>query len=734
MSRPAISESYFQTELAKRARSDKFAAPILGDALEKKLEYLSADQLRVVEAAYSYADQAHRGQQRRTGHDYITHPLAVAGILASFHMDAETICAGLLHDVLEDTVVNRNTLSQAFGEQVASIVDGVSKLSHAVDNKTDAQAQNFHKMALAMARDLRVIIVKLADRLHNMRTIGALERNALKRIARETLDLFVPIASRLGIYIVKEELENLAFEALYPLRADRLQRLVATHNNRHRAALEDFAKSIHDRLADADVDAEVNIADKNVYGIYSALKTHEKTFEDIMAVDGLNVVVKDVDECYRTLGLVHSLYKPKLRTFKDYIAIPKANGYQSLHTTVVGPKTQSVQLRIRSQQMDDVAQYGFVEGFRRSKRDGRKRDESTDNGVASTDAREWIKTLLSLQEGGDAVEFLENLKTDLFPDQVYVFTPEGDILTLPIGACVIDFAYAVHTDVGNECVACRVDGEVASLSTVLESGQTVTIIRANTARPDPNWLNHVSTAKARSAIRDRLAILERKEAVLLGENLLNRSLGNANVSMDDLDFRRIRRVFKHFQVRKINDLLEEIGKGNLMAYQVAEKLLDADDADHDISSIEHGGPIVVRGRDGTAVRYGHCCGPVPGDEVVGHISQGDGLVIHRTLCGNVKHIEAKSSLVPVHWTDNTQEEFFTRLRINVTPHRGVIASLAATANALGAGIDTLHIAEQTSEHSTVFMHIYVRDLKHVRRVMKALLAKEDTQSVQRFTN
>lgn len=730
MSRPAISESYFQTELAKRARSDQFAAPILGDALQKKLDYLTADQFHAVEQAYAYADHAHQGQQRRTGHDYITHPLAVAGILASFRMDSETICAGLLHDVLEDTQVNRKTLTHTFGEQVASIVDGVSKLSHAFESQSEAQAQNFHKMALAMARDLRVIVVKLADRLHNMRTIGALERGALKRIARETLDLFVPIANRLGIYVVKEELEKLAFEALYPLRSDRLQRLVATHAKRYRASIEELRKSLHARLADAGVAADVTYEDKNVYDIYSTLRAREKTFDDIMDVHGFRVVVKDVDECYRTLGIVHSLYKPKLRSFKDYIAIPKSNGYQSLHTTVVGPKAQSVQLRIRSSRMDDVANYGFVAGFRQAE----VGDAHEDNGEDSNDAREWIKTLLSLQEAGDAVEFLENLKTDLFPDQVYVFTPEGKILTLPSGSCVLDFAYAVHTDVGNECVACRVDGEIASLSTHLESGQTVTIIRANTARPDPNWLNHVRTAKARSAIRARLAILERKEAVLLGQNLLNRSLGNVNVSMDDLDFRRIRRVFKHFQVRKIDDLLEEIGKGNLMAYQVAEKLLDADDADHDLSSIEHGGPIVVRGRDGAAVRYGHCCGPVPGDRVVGHISQGDGLVIHRAFCGNVKNIEAKSSLVPVHWTDNTDEEFFTRLRINVTPHRGVIASLAATANALGAGIDTVQISEETSEHSTVFMHIVVRDLKHVRRVMKALLAMEDTQSVQRFTN
>lgn len=728
MSPPATSESYFQTELEKRARRDELAAPLLGSELDRRLNYLTPTQIGLVARAYEYAEKAHSGQRRRTGHSYITHPLAVANILASFKLDPETICAALLHDVLEDTSVSKTSLSKVFGKRIAEIVDGVSKLSHLVDSHVEAQAMNFYKMTLSMSRDIRVILVKLADRLHNMRTIGVMTRDSRKRIARETLDLFVPLANRLGIYVIKQELERLSFEALYPLRSDRLQRLVA----RVRRVVKDQIKSVHRKLesgfAEAGIPARIEYVETELYSIYRSLRDHESTFDTFMDTYTYRVVVDSTDDCYRALGLAHNLYKPKIREFKDFIAIPKLNGYQSLHVTLVGPSAKSIKLLIRSNTMDEIANYGLVAGWieHEGKETISSEQESTTSGV-----HEWISNLLNLQDRGDAVQFIENLKTDLFPDEVYVFTPQGDILALPLGSCAVDFAYAVHTDVGNQCVACRIDGQIAPLSSILESGQTVSIVRAAAAHPDPVWLNFVQTAKARSAIRDQLRSRGQDESVVLGKILLNRSLANANTSLEQLDFRRLRKVFREFKVKKRSELFEEVGRGNLLAYQVAQRLLEADVADHDTSNIEHGAPIYVQGGEHMGVRYGRCCGPVPGDDIVGHISQGEGLVVHRANCVNVKSIESKSTIMPVHWTDNPSGEFLARIRMEVEPHLGILASLAEAVNSLGAGISMLNVSERTPELSIVQMNVSVRNLKHLRGILRSLNARSDTSSVHR---
>ncbi len=728
---PATSESYFQSQLEKRARRDEHAAPLLGSELNRRLSYLTPSQIGLVEDAYEYADKAHSGQRRRTGHSYITHPLAVANILASMELDPETICAALLHDVLEDTRVSKSALESVFGERIAEIVDGVSKLSHLVDSHAEAQAHNFYKMTLSMSRDVRVILVKLADRLHNMRTIGVMTRESRKRIAKETLDLFVPLANRLGIYVIKQELERLAFEALYPLRADRLQRLVRRVRNSSGEVIADVQERLETSFADAGIEAEIEYIETELYSIYRSMRDHEKDFEAFMNTITYRVIVNSTDDCYRALGLAHGIYRPKVRDFRDYIAIPKVNGYQSLHVTLVEPRGKSIKLLVRSGNMDEVASYGFIAGWIKHDSDGhnKKSGETVESSV-----HEWISNLLSLQDRGDALQFLDNLKADLFPNEVYVFTPAGDILSLPVGSCAVDFAYAIHTDVGNQCVACRIDGEVEPLSTVLESGQTVSIVQAAAAQPDPVWLNFVQSPKARSAIREQLKSRGRDETVVLGKTLLNRSLANSNTSLDQLDFRRLRKVFREFEVRKRAELFEEVGRGNLLAYQVAQRLLDADVADHDTANIEHGAPIYVHGGEHMGVRYGRCCGPVPGDDIVGHISQGEGLVVHRSQCGNIKSTQSKHMLMPVTWTDNPQGEFETRLRIDIEPHIGVLASLAEAVNSLGAGISLLDVTERTPQHSTVHMNVAVTNLRHLRRVMRSLNARPDTSGVQRQSN
>jgi RelA/SpoT family (p)ppGpp synthetase len=471
------SESYFASRLAEAARLDLNAAPTTLESLVTTLhEYLNEREIAQVVRAHRYADSAHTGQYRRTGHPYITHPLAVAGILAQMRMDHQTLMAALLHDVMEDTSVAKSTLGHRFGQPVAEIVDGVSKLTTIFKSRAEAQAQNFQKMAMAMAKDIRVIMVKIADRLHNMRTIGVMSREQRKRIARETLDYYAPIANRLGMYTIKTEFEELGFVALFPLRADRIRRAVEDARGHRKALMDELGASIRDALGRDEIPANVTGREKPLYSIYQKMKSQHKSFREIMDVFGFRIIVDDEDACYRTLGVVHNLYKPVAGRFKDYIAIPKINGYQSLHTTLFGMHGVPIEVQIRTGQMDEVAEHGIA-GHRLYK----SHEDDTHSGHRT---RRWVRDVMELQQrAGDPLEFIESLKVDLFPDDVYVFTPKGDILELPRGACPVDFAYAVHTDIGNRCVACRIDRTLAPLSQQLESGQSVEIITSEDARP-----------------------------------------------------------------------------------------------------------------------------------------------------------------------------------------------------------------------------------------------------------
>ena len=728
MTQLATFESYFQTRLAAAASEDAVAAPATFETLEESLSrYLSDPQVRRVRRAYEFARHAHEGQKRRTGHHYITHPLAVASILAEMRMDHRSIAAALLHDVIEDTGATKQKLETIFGREITQIVDGVSKLATIFKTNEQAQAENFQKMAMATANDLRVILVKLADRLHNMRTLGVMPLEKRRRIARETLDLYAPIANRLGMHNLRVELEELGFESLYPLRADRLRRAVAAARGNRKAPMDELARSIEGALRREGINATVLSREKHLYSIYLKMKTQRKSFAEIMDVFGVRIIVDQVDACYRALGVVHNLYKPVLGRFKDYVAIPKANGYQSLHTTLFGMHGVTIETQIRTRQMDSVADHGIAghwlyKSGKASFKGGQAR------------ARQWVKGVLDLQQrAGDSVEFIENLKIDLFPDEVYVFTPKGQILELPRGACAIDFAYAVHTDIGNHCVACRVDRSLAPLSRQLESGQTVEIITNDYARPSPDWLTFTVSGRARSAIRQALKSQQRSESIVLGRRLLNRSLANANTSIKDLDFRRLRKVFRDFGVRRLDDLLAEIGLGNRMAYVVAQRLLAADNADYEPVDIDKGGPVAIRGGEGLVIDYGRCCGPVPGDAVIGHVTPGRGLVVHVETCHNLEEVRRKNpnEIIPARWAESTTGEFDTMLLLTINRRKGAIAEVAASVNDSGAGINNIKVDERNAELSSVTVDLSVSDQPHLTRVMQRLQAITTVQSVRR---
>src|SRR5690554_4922241 len=519
--------------------------------------YLAADQVNLVRRAYYYAEQAHDGQRRRSGEAYVTHPLAVANILADMHMDHQSLMAAMLHDVIEDTGIPKEALVAQFGETVAELVDGVSKLTQMnFETKAEAQAENFQKMAMAMARDIRVILVKLADRLHNMRTLGALNAEKRRRIAKETLEIYAPIANRLGMNRIYAEFEDLGFKAMYPMRAARIQSAVKNSRGNRKEIVQKIQESIAHCLEREGLPGEVSGREKHLYSIYQKMRGKRKAFAEIMDVYAFRIVVDKVDTCYRVLGAVHNLYKPFPGRFKDYIAIPKANGYQSLHTTLFGMHGVPIEIQIRTKEMEELANNGIAAHWLyKTEEDGRRNNHAR--------ARQWVKGLLELQQNaGNSLEFIENVKIDLFPDEVYVFTPKGRIMELPKGSTPVDFAYAVHTDVGNTCIACRVNRRLAPLSQALESGATVEIISAPNTQPNPNWLNFVVTGKARTHIRHALKQQRREESVSLGARLLSKALDNLGVRYEDISEARLQALVKENHQDELDDLLEEIGLGD----------------------------------------------------------------------------------------------------------------------------------------------------------------------------
>lgn len=692
------------------------------DALSHRLEeYLTQDQIARVRRAYFYAEQAHDGQRRKSGEPYVTHPLAVANVLAGMHMDHQSLMAAMLHDVIEDTEIDYSGIESQFGTSVADIVDGVSKLTHLeFETKAEAQAENFQKMVLAMAEDIRVILVKLADRLHNMRTLGAMRPDKQRRIARETLDIYAPIAARLGMRDLQVELEDLAFQSYYPMRAKRIRRAVVHARGQRKDIIEQVRESIQARLDQEGFSGSVSGREKHLYSIYRKMKVQRKAFADIMDVFAFRIVTDSVDDCYRILGAVHNLYKPVPGCFKDYIAIPKANGYQSLHTVLFGARGMTIEVQIRTRDMDAVASQGIAEHSHY------KVKGSTESAALGSynRARKWVQGLLEMQQSaGDSMEFIENVKKDLFPDEVYIFTPKGRILELPRGATPVDFAYAVHTDVGNSCVSCRINRRLAPLSEPLESGQTVEIITTPRAQPNMAWLNFVVTGKARTSIRHFLKNQQRNESIELGRRLLSQFLANYGASLDDIDHDQLAQLLDEAEFKTFDDLLEDIGMGNRMAYVVARRLRPVEHVEHDPGLTEQGRPLAIRGAEGMVMQYARCCHPIPGDSIIGHISSGRGLVVHRTDCRNIGYLrDNPEKTIYLEWSDpqSNEEEFVVGLYLEVESQRGIIANLATAAAGVGANLLKIDSGERDGQLFSVQMELTVNNRVHLARVIRKL--------------
>lgn len=675
--------------------------------------YLEPGQVNLVRRAYYYAEQAHDGQLRSSGEHYVTHPLAVATILADMHMDHQSLMAAMLHDVIEDTGIPKEALVGQFGESVANLVDGVSKLTQMkFGTKAEAQAENFQKMAMAMARDIRVILVKLADRLHNMRTLGALNAEKRRRIAKETLEIYAPIANRLGMNSIYAEFEDLGFKAMHPMRAERIASAVKAARGNRKEIVNKIEESIVNCLTREGMLGEVSGREKHLYSIYRKMRDKRKSFNEIMDVYAFRIVVDKADTCYRVLGAVHSLYKPIPGRFKDYIAIPKANGYQSLHTTLFGMHGVPIEIQIRTREMEELANKGIAAHWL-YKSDG---EEKRNNHAR---ARQWVQGLLELQKNaGNSLEFIENVKIDLFPDEVYVFSPKGRILELPKGATPVDFAYAIHTDIGSSCMACRVNRRMAPLSQLLESGATVEIITSPTARPSPSWLNFVVTGKARTHIRHALKQQQREESVTLGARLLEKALDAQGAKLADIEQSRIQALLDEYQQEELDDLLESIGLGSRTAHLVARRLLTENAADF-CSTAE--APLVIHGTEGMVLNYARCCTPIPGDPIVGHLSAGKGMVVHRDNCKNVADIRNQpEKCIPLSWAKDIAGEFSVDLRIELAHQRGLIALLAATVSEANANIEKISVDERDGRMSIVQLSISLGDRVHLARVMRKL--------------
>ncbi|WP_018414669.1 RelA/SpoT family protein [Teredinibacter turnerae] len=697
------------------------------DSLSHRLSsYLEPVQVNCVKRAYYYAEQAHTGQFRRSGEPYITHPLAVANILASIHMDHQSLMAAMLHDVIEDTGIGKSAISHQFGDQVAEIVDGVSKLAKIdYESQAEKQAKNFQKMAMAMARDLRVIVVKLSDRLHNMRTLGALPPEKKRRIAKETLEIYAPIAHRLGMNDWRIEFEDRGFAAMHPLRATRLHASLQQVRGNRKAIVEKIQSSIEMRLQRETIEGLVIGREKHLYSIYNKMRGKHKSFEEIMDVYAFRIIVENIDTCYRALGAIHNLYKPKPNEFKDYIAIPKENGYQSLHTVVVGTQGVPIEVQIRTKEMDELASRGIAAHWL-YKSNG---DEESKNGSYDR-ANRWIKRLLEIQQHtNSSVEFVENVKIDLFRDEVYVFTPKGEIIELPAGATAVDFAYAVHTQVGNSCVACRVNDRPAPLSQALESGQKIKIITSSGSQPNPNWLNFVITAKARAAIRHYLKNQRHTESVELGKRMLQRALSNQELQLDKLSDAQIQNVLDTTSRESMEKLFEDIGLGQITAMAITNILSPGSEAETNRNS--HA-PISIESPDGLLISFARCCRPIPGDPVLAHLSTGKGVVVHRETCKNINDLRNKrGSLSEINWSPKVEGEFRSEIRVEVKSERGIIASLATRIANTKTSIEGIQVDERDAEHSVITLTVAVTNRVHLANVMRSIRNMRSVASVSR---
>lgn len=696
-------------------------------------EYLPESQLETLSEAFVVARDAHEGQSRSSGEPYIIHPVAVARILAEMRLDNETLMAALLHDVIEDTNVTKEDLASQFGEIVAELVDGVSKLDKLkFRDRKEAQAENFRKMILAMVQDIRVILIKLADRTHNMRTLGALRPDKRRRIARETLEIFSPLAHRLGIHNIKTELEELGFEALYPNRYRVLKEVVKAARGNRKEMIQRIHSEIEGRLEDVGLQVRVLGREKNLYSIYNKMRTKEQRFHTIMDIYAFRVIVDTPDTCYRVLGQVHNLYKPRPGRMKDYIAVPKANGYQSLHTSMVGPHGVPVEVQIRTEDMEQMADKGVAAHW------SYKTNGESSGTTAQIKAQRWMQSLLELQQSaGNSFEFIENVKSDLFPDEIFVFTPKGRIIELPAGATPVDFAYAVHTDVGNTCVGARVDRNPYPLSKNLKNGQTIEIISAPGARPNAAWLNYVVTSRARTKIRQVLKTMRREESIALGRRLLNHALGD--LSIGDISKENIQHVISDLKLKTLDELLADIGLGELMSIVIARRLLGDADELTEVESLDGDKTskkkLPIRGAEGILLTYAKCCHPIPGDHIIAHVSPGRGLVVHRETCPNIRGYQKEPErYMAVEWSKDFDQEFITELKVDMQNHQGALADLTNVVASTGSNIHGIATEERDGRLYTISLLLTTKDRVHLASIMKRIRVMPHALKVRRSRN
>lgn len=676
--------------------------------------YLEPHQVEEVYSAFLLGAKAHEGQSRVSGEPYISHPVEVALILCEMRMDRSSIVAAILHDVIEDTTTAKEQIAEQFGVEVAELVDGVSKLTHLdFQSRAEAQAENFRKMMLAMVKDIRVIIIKLADRLHNMRTLDAMPPDKRRRIAQETMDIYAPIANRLGIFKVRHELLDLSIRSAYPMRYRALETACKEVVGHRKEIFNTIENAIKDRLKEANISASVRYRQKNIHSIYRKMKQKKLSFKELTDVFGVRIMTESEDDCYRVLGVVHNLYKPLPGRFKDYLAIPKTNGYQSLHSSLFGPHGVPIEVQIRTEEMDHFAESGIAAHWI-------YKEGEYSASTAQNRALGWLKSLLEMQQkSGSSQEFLESVKVDLFPDEIYVFTPKGEIKKLPRDSTVVDFAYAVHTDVGNTCVAARIDNRMLPLSSKLFNGQTIEIISSDASRPHPGWLDFVITAKARTNIRHFLKSLQTTEAISLGQRLLQQSINNIVGHEEPITPERLDRVLSQYRMNDPDELMAQIGLGNRNSSLVAKVMYDIEDNDSTLFD-ESGKALAIKGTEGMVVSFAKCCRPVPGDAIMGHMSSGKGIVVHQQSCRNMTETSSESRYLSVQWSEHVEGEYLAFLRVEVANQRGVLANLATTIANASSNIEHVHLTEKDGRISTIEFVVVVTDRIHLARIMKKL--------------
>lgn len=727
-----------QTATNHKAESTKpTQAPLLpadseDSALSLRLkQYLKPQDIAQVWEGYRFAFKAHDGVVRKTGEPYITHPVSVACILADLHLDVPTILAALLHDVVEDTPTTTEEINEKFGQQVAELVDGLTKLDKIeFQSASQAQAENFRKMLLAMSQDVRVILVKLADRLHNMQTLEAMKPEKKKSIAKETLEIYAPIANRLGLNAIYQELEDLSFQYLYPMRFRAISKAIKAARGNRKEVVSKILDGIKQQLQSLNIEAEVSGREKHLYSIYKKMTGKTTTFSQIYDIYGFRVVVKDMPSCYLALGALHALYKPIPSKFKDYIALPKANGYQSLHTTLFGPFGTPIEVQIRSDEMHNIADAGVAAHWLYKASDAQLT-------ALQQQTHQWLQRLLDIQsESTDSLDFLEHLKIDLFPDEVYVFTPKGKIMALPKGATAVDFAYAVHSDIGNCCVAVRINHELAPLRTELHNGDHVEIITAALAKPNPAWLNYVVTGRARAHIRHFLKAQQSTEAAHIGERLLNQALRAMHVEPASITDVHWQKLVRDYGLKKKSDILSDIGLGKRQNVMVAHQLVAMTD-DHvekhtklPAMSLD---TITIRGTEGMAVQFAQCCRPIPGDPILGFINKDKGLVIHTHDCPSVRKFRLDpDKWLDVEWEPESKRLFKTNLNLTVANQPGMLAKIAAGIADAGSNIDNVSVEEADgSAYANLYFTVQVKNRIHLADLMRGLRKIPDVVRINR---